>query len=81
MPSVSEEMDAQKELLAGRWHRYGQRFDVIVPEEQPYPSVWDRELPEADEKGRLSPQALKHLRYLFSLNFACDRKRSAAVTT
>lgn len=63
--SDAQDMDVEKELLAERWHEYGQRFDVIVPEEQPYPTIWDPELPDKDEKGRLSPQALKHWRHLF----------------
>ena len=56
----------QKDLLAKRWHEYGERFSIFVPEEQPHPTFWDPELPDNDEKGRLSPQALKHWRYLFS---------------
>jgi hypothetical protein len=60
-----QKMAAQKDRLAKRWHDYGYRFSVIVPEEQPVPTVWDPELPDTDEKGRLSPQVLKHWRYLF----------------
>lgn len=58
-------MAAQKELMARRWYGYGEKFSLIVPDEQPYPSVWDPVLPDTDEKGRLSPQAFKHWRYLF----------------
>jgi hypothetical protein len=67
MPPMIEapEMATKKNLLAKRWHEYGERFSVIVPEEQPYPTVWDHELTVTDEKGRLSPQRLKHWRYLF----------------
>lgn len=61
----THETSAEKDLLASRWHEYGERFALIVPEEQPAPTVWDPELPDTDEKGRLSPQALKHWRYLF----------------
>jgi len=61
----TQQMAAQKEILAKRWHQYGERFSVIVKDEQPYPSVWDPELPSNDEKGRLSPQKLKHWRHLF----------------
>jgi hypothetical protein len=59
------EICGAKELLAKRWHHYVEKFSIAVPEEQPTPTVWDPELPDKDEKGRLSPQALKHWRYLF----------------
>jgi len=63
--SGSEEMAAQEEVLARRWHHYAERFSIAVPEEQPYPSVWEPLLPDIDDEGRLSPQALKDWRYLF----------------
>jgi len=62
----TQEIAAQKELMARRWHDYGEKFSLIIPDEQPYLTVWDPELPDTDEKERLSPQALKILRYLFS---------------
>jgi len=61
----AQEMAAQKEFLARRWLHYAEKFSIAVPEDQPYPSVWDPELPDTDEKGRMSPQALKHWRHLF----------------
>jgi hypothetical protein len=60
-----QEMKHQKDLMVKRWHDYGERFSVIVKDEQPYPDVWDPELPDTDAKSRMSPQAIKHWRYLF----------------
>jgi hypothetical protein len=63
--TVRQNPHEQRKSLAERWHEYGERFAVIVPEEQPAPTAWDPELPDTDDKGRVSPQALKHWRYLF----------------
>jgi hypothetical protein len=54
----------QASRLLKLWHdEYGKAYNVFVPGEQPNPHVWDRELPEPDDKGTLDPQALKHWRY------------------
>jgi len=69
-----QDPDERRKLIAERWHHYGEAFAVFVPEEQPYPAVWHSELPDTDEQGRLSPQALKHWRYLFNTkDFLRDR--------
>ena len=57
-----QERDKRDELLK-LWREYGKTYNVFVPEEQPDPHVWDRELPAPDDKGTLDPQALKHWRY------------------
>jgi hypothetical protein len=36
-----------------------------VPEEQPFPDEWELDVPGPDDKGRLSPQVLKHWEKLF----------------
>ena len=48
------------------WHEYGQAFNALVPEDQPYPEEWEPGVPGPDDKGRLSPQVLKHWEQLFS---------------
>jgi hypothetical protein len=57
-----QEQDKRAELLK-LWHEYGKTYNVFVPAEQPDPHVWDRELPQPDDKGTLDPQGLKHWRY------------------
>ena len=64
MAGHQQDPDERRKLIAERWHHYGETFAVFVPEEQPYPAVWHSELPDTDEEGRLSPQFLKHWRYL-----------------
>jgi len=48
------------ELLRA-WHEYGKNFSAFVPEEQPFPEIWEPEIPEPDDKGArqsASPKAL-----------------------
>jgi hypothetical protein len=59
---MDEEQDKRAELLR-LWREYGKAYNVFVPAEQPDPHDWDRPLPQADDKGTLDPQALKHWRY------------------
>jgi hypothetical protein len=62
-----------KELLRA-WHEYGKTFSAFVPEEQPFPEIWEPEIPEPDDKGRLHIQAPKHWQYLFpTRDFLRDR--------
>lgn len=57
-----QEQDERAELMK-LWREYGNTYNVFLPEEQPDPHVWDRELPWPDDKGTLDPQTLKHWRY------------------
>jgi hypothetical protein len=57
----NHEHDQRAELLK-LWREYGKAYKVFVPEEQLDQHVWDRELPEPDDKGTLDPQRLKHWR-------------------
>jgi hypothetical protein len=69
-----EELNAQRTRLMEIWHAYGQTFNSFVPEEQPFPEEWEPEVPGEDDKGRLSPQALKHWEQLFpTKKFLCQR--------
>ena len=62
-----------KELLRA-WHEYGKNFSAFVPEEQPFPEIWEPEIPEPDDKGRVHMQALKHWQHLFpTRDFLRDR--------
>ena len=61
----SEDLDTQHNRLVQAWHEYGETFSVFLPEDQPAPDEWDPVIPNADDKGRLDPQALKHWRYLY----------------
>jgi hypothetical protein len=63
--SDEEDLNAQRNRMMEIWHEYGQTFNSFVPEEQPYPEEWEPELPGSDDKGRLSPQVLKHWEQLF----------------
>ncbi len=54
----------EQELLKA-WQEYGKRFSTFVPEEQPFPSIWDPAIPQPDEKGRIHRDALKHWEQLF----------------
>ena len=38
----------QKNLLVERRHNYGEKFSVIVPEKQPYPTMQGPEEPDID---------------------------------
>jgi hypothetical protein len=55
-----EDLNAEGIRLMEVWHEYGKTFNSFVPEEQPFPNQCDLDLPGPGEKGRLSPQALKH---------------------
>jgi hypothetical protein len=60
-----EDLNAQRTRMMEIWHEYGQTFNSFVPEEQPFPEEWEPDVPGPDEKGRLSPQVLKHFDQLF----------------
>ena len=52
----------------------GRHFSAFVPEEQPFPEIWEPEIPEPDDKGRVHMQALKHWQHLFpTRDFLRDR--------
>jgi hypothetical protein len=63
--SVEHDLNAQRTRMMEIWHEYGQTFNSFMPEEQPFPDEWEPEVPGTDDKGRLSPQALKHWDQLF----------------
>jgi len=63
--SDEEDLNAQRTRMMEIWHEYGRTFNSFVPEEQPFPDEWEPDLPGPDDKGRLSPQALKHWEQLF----------------
>jgi hypothetical protein len=63
--SDEQDLNAQRTRMMEIWHEYGQTFNSFVPEEQPFPDEWEPEVPEVDDKRRLSPQALKHWDQLF----------------
>ena len=63
--SDEEELNAERTRMMEIWHEYGRTFNSFVPEEQTYPDEWEADVPASDEKGRLSPQALKHWEQLF----------------
>jgi hypothetical protein len=63
--SDEQDLNARRTQLLKLWHEYGKAFNVFVPEEQPFPEEWELDLPGSDEKGRLSPQVLKHWEQLF----------------
>jgi hypothetical protein len=56
-------MDRDK--LVEAWKRYGETYNVFVPDEQPTPKGegWDRPMPEPTESGTLDPQLMKHWRF------------------
>jgi hypothetical protein len=58
--SDEEDLNAQRTRMMEIWHEYGKTFNTFVPEEQPFPDEWKPELPGPDDRGRLSPQVLKH---------------------
>jgi hypothetical protein len=72
-------MDGDQKLsdeqgLLNAWHEYGKQFSAFVPEEQPFPEIWEPEIPEPDDKGRVHLQALKHWQRLFpTRDFLRDR--------
>jgi hypothetical protein len=49
----------EKETLIRSWTEYGERYGIFSSEDQPIPDVWEPEIPPADKKGRLHPDALK----------------------
>ena len=63
--SYEQDLNAQRSRMMEIWHEYGRTFNSFVPEEQPFPDEWEIEVPGADDKGRLSPQALKHWEQIF----------------
>jgi hypothetical protein len=63
--SNKENLNAQRTRMMEIWHEYGHTFNSFVHEEQPFPDDWEPEVPEVDDKGRLSPQVLKHWEHLF----------------
>lgn len=63
--SDEQDLNAQRTRMMEIWHEYGKTFNSFVPEEQPFPDEWEPDVPGSDDKGRLSPQALKHWEQLF----------------
>jgi hypothetical protein len=63
--SDEQDLNAERNRIMQIWHEYGQTFNSFVPEEQPFPEEWEPEVPGPDDKGRLSPQVLKHWEQLF----------------
>jgi hypothetical protein len=63
--SDEQDLNAQRTRMMEIWHEYGHTYNVFVSEEQPFPDEWEPEVPEPDDKGHLSPQALKHWEQLF----------------
>ncbi len=59
-------MDRDK--LVEAWKRYGETYNVFVPDEQPTPKGdgWDRPMPELSESGTFDPQLMKHWRFFSS---------------
>ena len=69
-----KDSDDQRDMLLKQWHEYGKNFSAFVPEEQPFPEIWEPEIPEPDDKGRVHLQALKHWQHLFpTRDFLRDR--------
>jgi hypothetical protein len=60
-----KDSDDQRDIMLKAWHEYGKNFSAFPPEEQPFPDIWEPEIPGPDEKGRLHLDALKHWEYLF----------------
>ncbi len=48
-----KDSDDQRDILLKQWRGYGENFSAFVPDEQPFPSTWDPELPDIDLR---SPQ-------------------------
>jgi hypothetical protein len=63
--SDEENLNAQRTRMMEIWHEYGKTFNSFVPEERPFPDEWEPEVHVEDDKGCLSPQALKHWEQLF----------------
>jgi hypothetical protein len=62
---IPKDPDDLRNWMVERWHQYGETFSVFTPAEQPAPDIWEPDLPEYDDKGKLHPDALKHWQYLF----------------
>ncbi|MFC1833793.1 hypothetical protein ACFL2Q_03540 [Thermodesulfobacteriota bacterium] len=60
----SKDRDEERNKLVEAWHAYGAEFGVFVPQQQPAPTVWDPDVEEFDDKGRINPHYLKHWKYL-----------------
>ncbi len=56
--------DEERNKLVKDWHAYGAEFGVFVPQEQPAPTLWEPDVEEFDDKGRVNPHYLKHWKYL-----------------
>lgn len=77
-PPMDDELD--RDELIKVWHRYGARFGVFSPADQPVPTVWDPPIEEFDEKGRTNPHYLKHWKFLEKTKeFLRDRYRKYKV--
>jgi hypothetical protein len=63
--TIPQDTDEQRKWMVDQWHQYGKTFSVFTPDEQPAPDIWEPDLPGADDKGKLNPNALKHWQYLF----------------
>ncbi|MDQ7785690.1 MAG: hypothetical protein RDU20_22610 [Desulfomonilaceae bacterium] len=65
-----------RDELVEAWKRYGETYNVFVPEEQPTPKGdgWDRPMPEPAESGTIDPQLMKHwLFFTATRNFLRQR--------
>jgi hypothetical protein len=57
--TISQDTDEQRKWMVDQWHQYGKTFSVFTPDEQPAPDIWEPDLPGADDKGNLHPNALQ----------------------
>lgn len=65
-----------RDELVEVWRRYGARFSVFSPFDQPRPMNWEPEIEEFDEKGRTNPIFLTHWKFLEKTKeFLRDRYR------
>jgi hypothetical protein len=64
MVSVDEQPDDRYEILE-LWRRYGERYNVFVPDEQPGPGPdgWKGPVPEPSDRGTYGPEVFKHWRH------------------
>jgi hypothetical protein len=68
--SIPDDLMERKKWMLQLWQKYGERFAVFRPEEQPLPpvDVWRADMyepynSEPDEKGNFDPRVTRHLRW------------------
>jgi DNA-binding CsgD family transcriptional regulator len=73
----TESLD-ERDRMVEAWKRYGGRYNVFVPDDQPTPKgdAWHKLLPEPTDQGAVDPQFLKHWR-VFHYTRAFLRERYA----